>query len=102
MSLFLHICTGLGLALAAGIRPFMPALLSGALAADLLLQFFGFAAPLPALVLLAWAWRIAHHDRLIIWLRVGALLLALPAMGGPTSLTPADFMSQWTGNEPLT
>jgi len=32
-SLFLHICTGLGLALAAGIRPFTPALAAGALAA---------------------------------------------------------------------
>jgi len=32
MSLFLHICTGLGLALAAGIRPFTPALAAGGLA----------------------------------------------------------------------
>jgi len=32
MSLVLHICTGLGLALAAGIRPFTPALAAGALA----------------------------------------------------------------------
>jgi hypothetical protein len=32
MSLFLHICTGLGLALAAGIRPFTPAWVAGALA----------------------------------------------------------------------
>ena len=32
MSLFLHICTALGLALAAGIRPFTPALAAGALA----------------------------------------------------------------------
>ena len=32
MSLFLHICTGLGLALAAGIRPFTPVLAAGGLA----------------------------------------------------------------------
>jgi hypothetical protein len=32
MSLLLHICTGLGLALAAGIRPFTPALAAGGLA----------------------------------------------------------------------
>jgi hypothetical protein len=31
-SLLLHICTGLGLALAAGIRPFTPALAVGGLA----------------------------------------------------------------------
>jgi hypothetical protein len=42
MSLFLHICTGLGLALAAGIRPFTPAWLAGALAgADVLFDFHG-------------------------------------------------------------
>ena len=29
-------------------------------------------------------------------------LLALPAMEGPAILNPADFMSQWSGNEPLT
>ena len=42
MSLFLHICTGLGLALAAGIRPFTPALAAGGLAsADALFDFRG-------------------------------------------------------------
>ena len=42
MSLFLHICTGLGLALAAGIRPFTPALAAGGLAsADALFDFKG-------------------------------------------------------------
>ena len=40
MSLFLHICTGLGLALAAGIRPFMPALAAGALARSHVLMDF--------------------------------------------------------------
>ena len=40
MSLFLHICTGVGLALAAGIRPFTVTLLAGALArADVLVDF---------------------------------------------------------------
>ena len=42
MSLFLHICTGLGLALAAGIRPFTPAWLAGALASsNVLFDFRG-------------------------------------------------------------
>jgi hypothetical protein len=40
MTLALHICTGLGLAFAAGLRPFLPALLAGALArADVLADF---------------------------------------------------------------
>ncbi len=42
MDLFLVICQGIGLALAAGIRPFLPALLAGAAAsADLLVDFTG-------------------------------------------------------------
>ncbi len=42
MSLALHICTGLGLALAAGIRPFTPALAVGGLAsADAVFDFKG-------------------------------------------------------------
>ena len=42
MDLFLVICQGVGLALAAGIRPFLPALLAGAAAsADLLVDFSG-------------------------------------------------------------
>jgi hypothetical protein len=42
MSLFLHICTGLGLALAAGIRPFAPTLAAGGLAAsDAVVSFRG-------------------------------------------------------------
>jgi hypothetical protein len=42
MSLFLHICTGLGLALAAGIRPFTPTLAAGGLAgADAVFDFRG-------------------------------------------------------------
>ncbi|HEY1774608.1 MAG TPA: DUF4126 family protein [Solirubrobacteraceae bacterium] len=42
MSLFLHIATALGLALAAGIRPFLPALAAGALArSDVFFDFHG-------------------------------------------------------------
>jgi hypothetical protein len=42
MRLFLDICTGAGLATAAGIRPFLPALVTGALAsADLTIDFDG-------------------------------------------------------------
>ena len=48
MSLFLHICTGLGLALAAGIRPFTPAWLAGALAgSNVLFDFKGHRLRLP-------------------------------------------------------
>src|SRR5665213_3228133 len=72
MSLFLHICTGLGLALAAGIRPFTPAWLAGALAgANVLFDFHGTdyaflqsAAFLlvVALIFVASAILAAHHD----------------------------------------
>lgn len=42
MTLFLAICTGIGLALAVGLRPFLPALLAGALAsADAGIDFDG-------------------------------------------------------------
>lgn len=42
MKLFLDICIGLGLAQAAGLRPFLPALVAGGLAAgDLLIDFEG-------------------------------------------------------------
>ena len=42
MTLVFHICTGLGLAFAAGLRPFLPALLAGALArSDVLADFHG-------------------------------------------------------------
>ena len=42
MRLFLDICQGLGLGAAAGVRPFLPALLTGALASgDLGVDFDG-------------------------------------------------------------
>src|SRR5690606_23155569 len=42
MRLFLDICTGIGLSAAAGLRPFLPALLAGALAgADVGVDFDG-------------------------------------------------------------
>jgi hypothetical protein len=52
MSLFLHICTGLGLALAAGIRPFMPLLAAGALARAHV--FFAFAGSQYAFLQSGW------------------------------------------------
>ena len=42
MKLFLDICLGLGLAQAAGLRPFLPALIAGGFAAgDVLIDFEG-------------------------------------------------------------
>ena len=52
MSLFLHICTGLGLALAAGIRPFTPLLAAGALARAHV--FFAFAGSQYAFLQAGW------------------------------------------------
>ena len=61
----------------------------GAIAADLLLQGFGVAGALPALALLAWAWRIGSHRGLSsLALRLVALLAALPATGAVLAAIP--------------
>ncbi len=54
---------------------------AGAVTADLLFQGFGFAALLPVVCLLAWAWRLASHRGLggLFAGRLAALLAALPA-----------------------
>ncbi|MBC9180474.1 DNA translocase FtsK 4TM domain-containing protein, partial [Pseudoroseomonas ludipueritiae] len=52
---------------------------AGAIAADLLLQGFGWAAMLPSAVALGWAWRLATHKGLAPFAgRVAAVLGALP------------------------
>ncbi len=61
----------------------------GAIIADLLLQFFGLAGVLPALALLAWAWRLAAHRGLgAAPLRLGALIAALPVLAGLLAALP--------------
>jgi S-DNA-T family DNA segregation ATPase FtsK/SpoIIIE len=54
----------------------------GAYVSDILLQGFGMAGILPAICLLAWAWRIGSRRGLgSLLLRVAALLAALPVVG---------------------
>ena len=60
---------------------------SGAFAAELLLQTIGLAAALVCLLLLAWAWRLVSHQGLApLWLRLtlspAALVLAATALAG--------------------
>ncbi len=62
---------------------------AGAVAADLLLQCFGCAAVLPGLAMLGWAWRMASGRGLgSFGLRLGATLLALPALGAALGALP--------------
>ena len=70
----------------------------GAAAADLLLQGFGLAAILPALALLAWAWRLGVAQGpgprgSALW-RIIALLAALPVAAAALSAIPALFPAQ--------
>src|SRR5690606_14304222 len=53
---------------------------TGAVVADVLMQSIGLAAPLLAVALAAWGWRVATHRGLgRLWLRVSALPPALLA-----------------------
>ena len=62
---------------------------AGAIASDLLLQAFGFAATLPSLALLAWAFRLATHRGLGTFAaRLLGLLVALPLGAAALSLVP--------------
>ncbi|MCG7364365.1 DNA translocase FtsK [Roseomonas sp. ACRSG] len=62
---------------------------AGAIAADLLLQGFGWAAMLPSAVALGWAWRLATHKGLAPFAgRVAAVLGALPLLAGALHLLP--------------
>jgi S-DNA-T family DNA segregation ATPase FtsK/SpoIIIE len=72
----------------------------GAAVADLLLQSFGVAAVLPALALIAWAWRAASGRGLgSPLLRLAALLLALPVLGAAfvpvSALLPDGHLAPW-------
>ncbi|WP_198378760.1 DNA translocase FtsK 4TM domain-containing protein, partial [Neoroseomonas rubea] len=61
----------------------------GAIVSDVLLQSFGFAAVLPSLALLAWAFRLATHRGLGSFpARLIGLLAALPLGAAALSLVP--------------
>ncbi len=62
---------------------------TGATVADLLLQGFGFAAAMPALALLAWAFRLGAHRGLGLFpARLASLLAGLPALATALVLLP--------------
>jgi S-DNA-T family DNA segregation ATPase FtsK/SpoIIIE len=61
----------------------------GAAVSDVLLQGFGWAALLPGVALLAWAWRLGSHQGLGLFpARVAALLAALPLLAALLALAP--------------
>ncbi|MBY0330087.1 MAG: DNA translocase FtsK 4TM domain-containing protein, partial [Acetobacteraceae bacterium] len=62
---------------------------AGAYLSDLLLQGFGWAAYLPGLALLAWAWRLATHRGIgLLPLRIALLLAALPVLAAVFAMAP--------------
>ena len=61
----------------------------GAAVSDVLLQGFGWAALLPGVALLAWAWRLGSHRGLGLFpARVAALLAALPLLAALLTRVP--------------
>jgi len=63
---------------------------AGAAFADLMLQGFGLAAALPAMCLLAWAFKLVSHRSIApVPLRLAALLGALPCVAGALAPLPA-------------
>ncbi|MGC9270382.1 DNA translocase FtsK [Acidiphilium sp.] len=71
----------------------------GATVADVLLQCFGIAGALPALVLLAWAFLLVSHGRVSRWrLRLFATLVALPTLAmafGVTQTIDPMMVTPW-------
>lgn len=64
---------------------------AGAILSDLLVQGFGFAAALPILCLLAWAWRLATHRGLgMLAARLIGLLAGLPMLAAVLTLLPVE------------
>ena len=62
---------------------------TGAIVADILFQSFGYAAALPVVCLVAWAWRLATHRGLgIVAARFIGLLAGLPVLAASMSLMP--------------
>lgn len=61
----------------------------GAILSDILLQGFGFAAGLPVLALLAWAFRLVTHRGLGSWLaRLGGLVAGMPLAAAALAVLP--------------
>uniref|UniRef100_UPI001E2EF4E6 DNA translocase FtsK 4TM domain-containing protein n=1 Tax=Roseomonas rosulenta TaxID=2748667 RepID=UPI001E2EF4E6 len=61
----------------------------GAIVSDILLQGFGFAATLPALALLAWAFRLVTHRGLgSPFARLGGLVAGMPLAAAALSVLP--------------
>ena len=61
----------------------------GAIVADILLQAFGYAAVLPVLCLLAWAWRLATQRGMgVLAARLIGLLAGLPLLAAVFALMP--------------
>jgi S-DNA-T family DNA segregation ATPase FtsK/SpoIIIE len=68
----------------------------GAVVSDLLLQGFGLVAVLPALVMLAWCWRIGSRRGLEnIPVRIAALLAAMPVLSAVTAAVPLPRVQPW-------
>ncbi len=62
---------------------------AGAMAADLMLQFFGIAGLLPVLVFMAWGWRMATKRGLTLWgLRLLLLVTAMALFAAGSSFLP--------------
>ena len=74
----------------------------GAMLADLLLQGFGLAGPLPGLALLAWAWRIGSHRGIgSMAVRLASLLTALPMLAAVLASFPAARTLAWPATSGL-
>ncbi len=67
----------------------------GAAIADILLQGFGLAGLLPALALVAWGGRAVAHRKLNLPVRMLALLVALPLLGGVLGMIPTHGPAVW-------
>jgi len=64
---------------------------TGALISDLLVQGFGWAALMPGVALLGWAWRLATHRGITLFpARLTALLVALPVLSAALATTPLE------------
>jgi S-DNA-T family DNA segregation ATPase FtsK/SpoIIIE len=68
----------------------------GAIASDLLLQSFGFAAALPGLTLLVWAWRLVSHRGMgSVAVRLASLLGAIPVAAAVLASLASDSGMPW-------
>ena len=74
----------------------------GAMLADLFLQGFGLAGVLPAMAMLAWAWRIASHRGIGSFAgRLACLLLAMPLLAAVFGSVPAARTLAWPATSGL-